>query len=80
MDRGGDTLGDKSLGQVTAIGRSVYTAQFKTSCCEKRLVPDKHSSDFGLGGLWTSFLIQHSGPTAKVKEKEAFSSVNDAIR
>jgi len=51
MDKGRDTLGDKPLGQVTAIGRSVCTAQFKTSRCEKRLVLDKYRSDFGLGGL-----------------------------
>ena len=53
-------------------------------CCDKSLRQNTcavHASEFGRGEMWISFQILHGGPanTAKVKQKEAFSSVNDAL-
>ena len=55
------------------MGRQVAaTARCDASCVQ----------DFGRGGMLNSFIIQYGGGviTANVKEKEAFSYVNDDVR
>ena len=65
-----------SLRQTTPceqVGRQVAaTARCDASCVK----------DFGRGGMLNSFIIQYGGGaiTANVKEKEAFSYVNDDVR